>query len=108
MNNEKYFQIKVTAKAPQGYKPRTMSLTGLGVSNRADAQKVLETEAIKRYKEALTAANPDVEFKYSATSTNMNPRFVIVDNEEPAKAKRNKKEVEPAAIDQEATGEKSE
>lgn len=108
MNDEKYFQIKVTAKAPQGYRPRTMSLTGLGVSNKANAQKLLEAEAIKRYKEALTAANPDVEFKYSAVSTSMNPKFVIVDNEEPAEAKKNKKKVAPAEIDREATDEKSE
>lgn len=107
MSTEKYFQIKVVAKAPEGYKPRTMSLTGLGVSNKAKAQEILETQAIELYKTALAEANPDVDFKFSAVSTKMNPQFVIVDNEEPAKAKKNKKEVEQAAIEQE-TDEKSE
>ena len=105
MNNEKYYQIKVTAKAPEGFKPRTMSLTGLGVSNKADAPANLEAKAIEQYSNALHKANPEgIDFNFSAVSTKINPHFIIVDNEEPAKAKRNKKEVAPAAIEsQDAT-----
>lgn len=109
MNKEKYFQIKVVAKAPQGYKPRTMSITGLGVSNKDKAKELLEAEAIKRYKEALKEVNPEIDFKFSVISSNMNPQFIIVDNEEPAKAKKNRKEVEPAVIgDQEPAGSETE
>ncbi|MDL2243829.1 hypothetical protein LJB84_03210 [Bacteroidales bacterium OttesenSCG-928-J19] len=98
MSKEKYFQIKVTAKAPEGYKPRTTSLTGICVSNKANAQKVLEEKCIALYKKALTEANPGVEFKFTATTTKMNPQFVIVDNDEPTKSKKSKKEVETAVI----------
>lgn len=101
MSKEMYFQVKVVAKAPEGYKPRTISLTGLCVSNKANAQEILEAKAIDLYKGSLAEANPDVEFKFSTVVTKMNPRFVIVDNDEPVKSKKNKKEVEPVTIEQE-------
>jgi len=102
MSKELYFKIKVTAKAPQDYKPRTMTLTGLGVSNKANAKSLLEKQAIELYKKALTSANPGVEFNFSAVSENMNPQFVLVDNEEPGKAKKAKREIEQVTIEQNA------
>jgi len=98
MSKEKYYQIKVTAKAPENYKPRTMSLTGLCVSNKANAQETLEAKAVEMYKEALAEANPGIDFKFTATTTKMNPQFIIVDNDEPTKSKKAKKEVETAVI----------
>jgi len=60
--NEFVFEITVKAEAPQGYKPRNLSVTGIGVGNVANVKTVLEKKALEMVKASFKAQQPEVDF----------------------------------------------
>ncbi|MDH6357227.1 hypothetical protein [Parabacteroides sp. PF5-9] len=76
---EKYYEIKVTAQAPEGYRPRRMSIKGIGATDKKNGKELLEQKAKELYAAALKEANPDVEFKFSVGSTDLNAKFTITE-----------------------------
>lgn len=73
---EYYFDTVVKAFAPEGFKPRTITIRGLMILDKADARKA-EENALKFVKETLDKQNPNINLKYTAKATKVNYRFIL-------------------------------
>lgn len=62
--------ITITAMAPAGWKPRKSTYKFVACTTKITPaiRKKYEEEAIKIVREPLSAQNPDVELKYSAST----------------------------------------
>lgn len=72
MSRLHYFEVKVTAKAPQGYRPRTISSSVLVITDKPRAKAVAEKRALEDIKEGLTEGNPEIPLTWSVTSKKSN------------------------------------
>lgn len=85
MSKPHYFKVTVTAKAPQGYKPRTISTSVLVITDKPNAKKVAEERALADIKKGLTEGNPDIPLTWSVKSEKSNLAFVIVETKDDEK-----------------------
>lgn len=79
---EYIYLIEVKCVAPEGYKPKTFTFKGIGVSRNGNTGEQLKDRAISLVQKQLTDQNPGIQLKFSASILRRTNKFIIdIDDE---------------------------